>query len=218
MQDAAEVTLHDYYRSSASFRVRIALNLKQVTYQSIPHHLRRGEQRHADYLKLNPQGLVPTLQRGPEVLRQSLALLEYLEEAYPQPPILPTAPVDRARVRALAQIICCDIHPINNLRVLQYLRGTLGQDEEGVRRWAVKWIGDGFDAYERVLEEGDRADRFSQGATPTIADICLIPQVVNAQNFQFDLAPYPSIRQIFDAAVALPAFERALPQNQPDAE
>jgi maleylacetoacetate isomerase len=210
--------LHGYFRSSAAFRVRIALNLKNVAYDTMPHHLRRNEQRAADYLRLNPQGLVPTLEIDGRVLHQSLAIIEYLDETVPEPPLLPREPVARARVRALAQIVACDIHPIDNLRVLRYLRSPLGQDEATVQAWYNHWIAEGFTAMEALLAGHPATGVFCHGDAPTLADICLIPQVVNAGNYKLDLAPYPIIRRVFDAAMALPAFARALPANQPDAE
>lgn len=210
--------LHGYYRSSASFRVRIALGLKGLDWTSIPHHLRHGEQRAPDYLALNPQGFVPALDDGGTVLIQSLAIIEYLDETHPEPPFLPTAPADRAHVRALAQVVACDIHPIDNLRVLQYLRKTLGHDEAAVRAWYNHWIAEGFATIETLLASDPRTGDFCFGATPGLADICLVPQVVNAGNFALDLTPYPTIRRIFDRCMALDAFAAAHPTRQADAE
>jgi maleylpyruvate isomerase len=210
--------LHGYFRSSASFRVRIALNLKGIAYDQTPHHLRKDEQRLPDYLKLNPQGFVPTLEDDGELLVQSMAIVEYLDETHPNPPLLPGHPADRARVRAIAQMISCDIHPVDNLRILRYLRHQLGQDEAGVQRWYNHWIAEGFAAIETFLEGSDQTGEFCHGDTPTLADICLVPQVVNSQNYKLDLAPYPTIRRIYDRCIGLDAFERALPKNQPDAE
>jgi maleylacetoacetate isomerase len=210
--------LHGYYRSSAAFRVRIALNLKNIDYDSVPHHLRRNEQRAADYLRLNPQGLVPTLEIGGLVLSQSLAIIEYLDETMPSPPLLPTDPAGRARVRALAQVVACDIHPVDNLRVLRYLRRSLGHDETAVQTWYNHWIAEGFAAFEAMLAGSNQTGRFCHADAPTVADICLVPQVVNSQNYKLDLQPYPTIRRVYEACMALPAFERALPGNQPDAE
>ena len=209
--------LHGYYRSSAAFRVRIALALKRVEARPVYHHLRRGEQRAPDYLALNPQGLLPTLETDTGSFTQSLAIVEYLDETVPEPPLLPADAVGRARVRGLAQIVACDIHPIDNLRVLNYLRKELGQDEAGVARWFNHWIAAGFDAIEQRLAE-PQTGRFMHGNTPTLADICLIPQVTNAGNFKLDLAPYPRIRAIYDHAMTIPAFADALPSRQPDAE
>jgi maleylpyruvate isomerase len=213
----AEAILHGYFRSSASFRVRIALALKGISYDSVPHHLRRGEQRDPAYLALNPQGLVPTLMIDGLAIGQSLAIIDYLEESRPEPPVLPADAAGRARVRMIAQMIACDIHPIDNLRVLKYLRETLGQPQETIAEWYNHWIGEGFDAIEAVLASGSTG-RFCHSDHPTLADICLVPQVVNSRNFGFDLAPYPTIGRIFDTAMHLPAFEGSMPQNQPDAE
>jgi maleylacetoacetate isomerase len=209
--------LHGYYRSSAAFRVRIGLNLKGLTVEHLPHHLRRGEQRAPDFLPLNPQGMVPALEVDGAALTQSLAILEYLEETHPQPPLLPADPLGRARVRAMAQVVACDIHPIDNLRVLRYLRDPLGQAEDAVETWYNHWIAEGFAALERMLQ-GSATGRFCYGDAPTLADVCLIPQVMNSRTYSLDLAPYPTIARIFDAALALPAFEAALPANQADAE
>jgi maleylacetoacetate isomerase len=209
--------LHGYYRSSAAFRVRIALALKGLEIQTVSHHLRKGEQRSPDYLALNPQGLVPVLEAQGEVLTQSMAIIEYLDETIPGASLLPQDALGRARVRSLAQAVACDIHPIDNLRVLNYLRNELGQDEASVQRWFNHWIATGFDAIEIRLGE-PQTGLFMHGDTPTLADICLIPQVVNAGNFQLDLAPYPRIRRIYDEAMALPAFANTVPSRQPDAE
>ncbi len=210
--------LHGYFRSSASFRVRIALNLKGIAFEQQTHHLRRGEQQAPAFLALNPQGFVPALEDGGSVLTQSLAIIEYLDEIQPNPPLLPATPLARARVRALAQIVACDIHPIDNLRVLRYLRQPLGHDEATVQAWYNHWIAEGFAALEAMLAASAETGRFCHGDTPGLADICLVPQVVNAANFKLDMAPYPTIQRIFEAAMALPAFARAVPANQPDAE
>lgn len=210
--------LHGYYRSSASFRVRIALNLKGIAYEDAFHHLRKDEQRAPDYLKLHPQGFVPALEDGDELLLQSMAIIEYLDETHPFPPLLPGHPGDRARVRAIAQMISCDIHPVDNLRILRYLRNELGQDEAAVQRWYNHWIAEGFKALEIFLGESEQTGRFCHGDEPTLADLCLVPQVVNSQNFKLDLDPYPTIRRIYAACLELAAFERAMPKNQADAE
>jgi maleylpyruvate isomerase len=210
--------LHGYFRSSATFRVRIALNLKGVAYQDAFHHLRRGEQRDDRYVALNPQGLVPMLEIDGLRLTQSLAIIEYLDETRPEPRLLPTAAAPCARVRALAQLIACDIHPIDNLRVLNHLRGALGQPEAAVQAWYNHWIAEGFGALETALASAPETGRFCHGDTVTLADLCLVPQVVNAGNFKFDLGPYPTLRRIAETAMALPAFERAHPANQDDAE
>ena len=212
------IILHGYYRSSASFRVRIALNLKGLAYSHAPHHLRQGKQHDPEYLRLNPQGLVPALEDGGRVLTQSLAIVEYLDETHPSPPLLPGNAMDRAHVRALAQIVACDIHPIDNLRVLRYLRQPIGADEAMVQAWYNHWIALGFDAIEAILAHDPRTGRFCHGDAAGLADICLVPQVVNAGNFKLDLTPYPTIRRIFDACMALDAFADAHPARQPDAE
>jgi maleylpyruvate isomerase len=209
--------LHGYYRSSAAFRVRIALALKGLDVQPVFHHLRKGEQRAPDYLSLNPQGLLPALETENGVLSQSMAIIEYLDETISGAALLPKDPFGRARVRSLAQIVACDIHPIDNLRVLNYLRTELTQDEVSVGRWFNHWIAIGFDAIESRLGE-PQTGRFMHGDTPTLADICLIPQVINAGNFNLDLAPYPQIRRIYEEAMTLSAFADASPLRQPDAE
>ncbi len=210
--------LHGYYRSSAAFRVRIGLNLKGLTYESVPHHLRHGEQRAPEYLALNPQGLVPTLTDGEQVLFQSLAILEYIDERRPEPAFLPLDPSDRAYVRGLAQMVACDIHPLNNLRVLQYLRRRLGQDEAAVKTWYNHWIAEGFDALEARLTRDARTGDFCYGDRPGLADICLVPQVANARTFDLDMSPYPTIRRIDETCMAQAAFADAHPTRQPDAE
>jgi len=211
--------LYGFFRSSAAFRVRIALNLKGLGYKQSSIHLRKNEQFAEDFLKLNSAGLVPTLADGTEVVTQSLAIMEYLDETHPTPPLLPVAPIERARVRAIAQMIACDIHPIDNLRVLRYLAKPLGHDEKTVETWFNHWVRLGLDAIERRLAAETATGRFCHGDAPGLADCCLVPQVVNAKRYpSFDLKPYPTIMRIFDACLALPAFERAMPMNQPDAE
>ena len=188
-----------YFRSSAAYRVRIALNLKGVAVEHASRHLRRGEQKSPDYAALNPQKLVPALVLDSgEVLTQSLAILEYLEETYPQPPLLPREPVERARVRALALIPTADIHPIQNLRVMGYLREKFGQTEESAFSWSRHWIETGFDAYEATIANDPRTGAFSHGDAPTMADLCLIPQVFNAARFKVDMKNYPTIQRIYD--------------------
>jgi maleylacetoacetate isomerase len=213
-----KLSLHGYYRSSASFRVRIALNLKGLQYQNFFYHLRKGEQRSECYRALNPQGLVPSLQVDGQILTQSLAIIEYLDEVYPRPPLLPADPIARAKVRAIAQLIACDIHPINNLRVLEYLRVEHSESEATVRRWYAHWVEEGFAALESQLEADPTAAAFCHGDSPGLADICLVPQVVNARNLAIDLTAYPNLVRIADGALALPAFASAHPRNQPDAE
>jgi maleylacetoacetate isomerase len=210
--------LYGYFRSSAAFRVRIALNLKGIRYEQASVHLRRNEQSAPDYLALNPMGLVPALEDDGQIFMQSLAIIEYLDETHPEPPLLPGHPADRARVRALAQIVACDIHPIDNLRVLLFVKHELGHDDAAVERWYNHWIVQGFNGLERILAEDGQSGEFCHGDEPTLADICLVPQVINAQRFKLDLAPYPTIRRIFANCLTLPAFDRALPAKQPDAE
>jgi len=210
--------LHGYFRSSAAFRVRIALNLKGLAYDNAFVHLRKGDQRSAAYLGLNPQALVPALEDGPHLLTQSLAIIEYLDETRPAMPLLPKTSHERARVRALAQIVACDIHPIDNLRVLQYLQKELKADEAAVGRWFNHWIATGFAGFEATIAKDKATGRFCHGDAPGLADICLIPQVFNSKRYSLDLAPYPTISRIYDACMALPAFDAAQPAKQPDAE
>lgn len=212
--------LYTYFRSSAAYRVRIALNLKGLPYEAVPVHLLRngGEQRQADYLALNPAGLVPALEDGGALLTQSLAIIEYLDETHPQPPLLPGDALGRARIRALAQAIACDIHPINNLRVLQYLSRELGASEEQKTAWYRHWVEEGLAAVEAMLAHAPRSGRFCFGDTPTLADICLVPQVSNAQRFKCNTAHIPTVLRIAEACEALEAFRLAAPANQPDAE
>jgi len=210
--------LYGYFRSSAAFRVRIALNLKKLDYETAAIHLRRNDQTRPDYLAVNPQGLVPTLDDGGRTLTQSLAIIEYLDEAYADPALLPKDPAERARVRALAEIVACDIHPINNLRVLRYLMHSLGHDEAAIVTWYNHWIDAGFQAFERLLASDPRTGRFCNGDAPGIADIALVPQVVNAERYRLDLAPYPTIARIHQSCMALEAFAAAHPDRQPDRE
>jgi maleylacetoacetate isomerase len=212
--------LHTYWRSSAAYRVRIALALKGLAYESLPRHLLRdgGEQRRADYLALNPQGFVPALEHDGTVITQSLAICEYLEERFPAPPLLPAGARERAAVRAMALAVACDIHPLNNLRVLQYLRSELGQDEAGVGRWARHWIARGFDALEQLVARHTGDGRHCFGGSVTLADVCLVPQVANARRVQLDLAPWPRIAAAATHLESLPEFAAARPEAQPDAE
>lgn len=214
----SDVLLHGYFRSSTSFRVRIALNLKGIAYDQTFRHLRKGEQRAPDYLKLNPQGLVPTLDIDGLHLTQSLAIIEYLDETHPTPALLPKTPAERARVRSLAQMLALEIHPINNLRVLQDLKTRFGADEEAQAAWFRHWVRDTFEPLETRLASEDGTGRFCHGDTPTLADICLVPQVVNNSRFNVDMAPYPTIARIHKACLDLPAFADAMPAKQPDAE
>jgi maleylacetoacetate isomerase/maleylpyruvate isomerase len=211
--------LHDYFRSSASYRVRIALNLKGLPYRQQSHHLVKGEQRSPDYLGINPQGFVPALADGDVLVTQSVAIIEYLEEAYPDTPrVLPVTPAGRARVRSLAAIVAADTHPLNNLRVLKYLKAELGLDEAARTAWYHRWLKDCFDALEARLTAEPDTGRFCHGDIPTLADICLVPQIFNAKRFGFGLVPYPGVMRVFDAAQALDAFASAAPDRQPDAE
>jgi len=210
--------LYGYFRSSAAFRVRIALNLKRLDYETAVIHLLRNDQTKPDYLAVNPQGLVPTLDDRGRTLIQSLAIIEYLDETYPDPPLLPKDPAERARVRALAEIVACDIHPINNLRVLRYLTHSLGHDETAIATWYNHWIDAGFQALERLLVGDPRTDVFCHGDRPGIADIALVPQVINAERYRLDLTPYPTIARIHQSCMALEAFTAAHPDRQPDRE
>jgi len=208
--------LHGYFRSSASYRVRIALNLKGLSAQHLPHHLRKGEQRAPDYLRLNPQGLVPTLEDDTgAVLTQSLAIIEWLEETYPEPPLLPKDPLRRAKVRAFAQVLGCDTHPVQNLKVLARLR-QLGLPEEQVTDWAAWANREGLAACEALL--ANEPGPFCFGATPTLADLCLVPQLGNARRFGVDVAVYPRLLRAEVAAKAMQAFADAAPERQIDAE
>jgi maleylpyruvate isomerase len=212
--------LYTFFRSSASYRVRIALNLKRVTYEQIPIHLRRagGEQFAASYKTINPQGLVPALDDGGQILTQSLAIIEYLEERYPKPPLLPVDPADRARVRSMALIIACEIHPIQNLRVLIHLKNNLKQSDDDLNLWARHWIDLGLSALQQMTVSTPKRGKFCFGDTPTLADVCLVPQLANARRFGCDLSAYPTLLQIEEACNALPAFANAAPEKQPDAE
>jgi maleylacetoacetate isomerase/maleylpyruvate isomerase len=210
--------LYTYFRSSAAFRVRIALNLKGLAYEPAFVHLAKGEHRAPAYAALNPQALVPALEEGGRLLTQSLAILEYLEETHPRPPLLPADAFGRARVRSLALLIACEIHPLNNLRTLQHLKRALGQSEEQVNAWYRHWIADGLARLEADLASAPGAGRFCYGDAPSIADCCLVPQVFNAKRYQCDIAHYPAVLRIHDECMKLDAFERAQPARQPDAE
>lgn len=211
--------LYGYFRSSAAFRVRIALNLKKLEYESAFVHLRRGDQRQPGFLDVNPQGLVPALETDDALLIQSLPIIEYLDETYPSPPLLPRDAKGRARVRALAAIVACDVHPINNLRVLRYLLRPLGHDEAAVETWYNHWIAEGFGALERLLAGDGQTGRFCHGDTPGLADVVLVPQVFNAHRYQsLDLTPYPTIVRIYETCLNIDAFAAAHPDRQPDRE
>jgi maleylacetoacetate isomerase len=210
--------LYGYFRSSAAFRVRIALNLKKLDYENAFVHLRRGDQTQSEFLRLNPQGLVPALEVDEHRLTQSLPIIEYLDEMHPEPPLLPRDAAGRARVRALAAIVACDIHPLNNLRVLRYLHRPLGADQDAVETWYNHWIDSGFRALEGLLAGDSRTAAFCHGERPGLADIALVPQVVNAERYRLDLAPYPTIARIFATCMKLDAFAAAHPERQPDRE
>ena len=208
--------LHGYWRSGAAYRVRIALALKGIAYETQGHDLRTGAQKAADYVALNPQGMVPALQIDGAVLTQSPAILEWLEETHPQPPLLPADPLDRARVRGMAALIACDIHPLNNLRVGKSLREDFGADQAAVDAWAARWIVPGFTALEALVARD--GDGWCFGNTPTLADACLIPQIYSAHRFNVPLEAFPRLMAIDAAARAHPAFIAAHPDQQPDAD
>ncbi len=207
------ITLYDFWRSSAAYRVRIALNIKGLGYTALPINLGAAAQSDPAYVARNPQGLVPLLVEDSAVLSQSLAIMEYLDETHPQPPLLPASALARAQVRSLAQIIACDIHPLNNLRVLNYLKNPLGQSDDVVATWYRHWIISGFAA----LENRAQGPEFIYGDTLTLADVCLVPQLANARRFATDLAPYPKLVAIDAHLRTLPAFAAAAPELQPDA-
>jgi maleylacetoacetate isomerase len=204
--------LHDYFRSSAAYRVRIALNLKGVEYESRPVDLREGEQKSTSYKALNPQGFVPMLEIDDHRLTQSLAICDYLDARFPEPPFVPPDPSDRAHVLAMALTIACDIHPLNNLRVLKYLSGPLQQDEETRDKWYVHWVTEGFEALESLAVS--RSGGFLFGNLPTLADICLVPQMYNARRFNVPLEAYPTLVRADASANAIPAFAAAHPDKQ----
>jgi maleylacetoacetate isomerase len=211
--------LYTYFRSSAAYRVRIALGLKGIACEPVAVDLRPGAHQHRqpDYLALNPQGLVPALEDGGAVIGQSLAIIEYLEEVHPQPPLLPRAAADRARVRSMALAIACDMHPLNNMRVLNYLRSPLGHDEEAVDTWYRHWIAEGFRGLEEEARRSSGDGRHMFGAAVTLADVCLVPQMFNARRFKCNVEPFPTLRAICAHLEALPAFALAAPAAQPDA-
>ncbi len=209
--------LYTYFRSSAAFRVRIALNLKGIAYEPVPVDLRPAAHRRPDYLALNPQGLIPALEDGGAVISQSLAIIEYLDETHPQPPLLPRQPLERARVRSMALAVACDIHPLNNMRVLSYLRSPLGHDEAAVAAWYRHWITEGFHSLEQEARRASGDGRHVFGTEVTLADVCLVPQMFNARRFQCDVEPFPTLRAICSHLETLPEFARAAPGAQPDA-
>nr|2V6K_A Chain A, MALEYLPYRUVATE ISOMERASE [Ralstonia sp. U2]2V6K_B Chain B, MALEYLPYRUVATE ISOMERASE [Ralstonia sp. U2] len=212
----AKMKLYNFWRSGTSHRLRIALNLKGVPYEYLAVHLGKEEHLKDAFKALNPQQLVPALDTGAQVLIQSPAIIEWLEEQYPTPALLPADADGRQRVRALAAIVGCDIHPINNRRILEYLRKTFGADEAAINAWCGTWISAGFDAYEALLAVDPKRGRYSFGDTPTLADCYLVPQVESARRFQVDLTPYPLIRAVDAACGELDAFRRAAPAAQPD--
>jgi maleylacetoacetate isomerase/maleylpyruvate isomerase len=209
--------LYTYFRSSAAFRVRIALNLKGLGYAPSFVHLAKGEHLEPAYRAVNPQGLVPALEVDGALLAQSIAIMEYLEETHPRPPLLPADALGRARVRGLALIVACEIHPLNNPRVLKYVKSALGRTQEEVNAWYRHWIADGLAKLESELARPGTG-RYSHGDAPTMADCCLVPQIFNAQRFDCDLAPFPTVMRVFAACMQLDAFDRAQPDKQPDAE
>jgi maleylacetoacetate isomerase/maleylpyruvate isomerase len=211
------VKLYTYFRSSAAFRVRIALNLKGLAYEPIFIHLAKGEHRKPEYSGVYPQGLLPTLVDDGKALSQSLAIMEYLDETRPEPALLPKDALGRARVRSLSLLVACEIHPLNNLRALQYLKRHLGQNEEQINAWYRHWVADGLLKLEADLSRA-RTGKFCHGERPTMADCCLVPQIFNAKRYNSDLTPFPTVMRVFDACMKLEAFERAQPDKQPDAE
>ena len=214
-------TLYTYYRSSAAYRVRIALNLKGMPYTAVPVHLVKdgGQHRSAAYRARNPQALVPAFElEDGTVLTQSLAIMEYLDEVQPESALLPADAIGRARVRALAQAIACDLHPVNNLRVLQYVSQQLGISAEQKDAWYRHWVATGLQGLEALLADHPSTGRFCHGDTPTLADCCLVPQLYNARRFQCPLDAYPTIQRIAAACETLPAFQQAVPEVQPDAD
>ncbi|MCE8031472.1 maleylacetoacetate isomerase [Halomonas daqingensis] len=211
-------TLYGYFRSSAAYRVRIALNLKGLAYEQVAVNLVKGEQRAEENLARNPQGLVPVLETDDGTrLTQSLAICEYLEERHPEPALLPGDPAGRARVRSLAQLVACEIHPLNNLKVLKYLVHELKLDEAAKLAWYRHWIAEGFTALEARLAGEAATGAFCHGDSPSLADVCLVPQVFNAERFECDLSAYPTIRRIAERCRAMEAFAKAAPGAQPDA-
>ncbi len=213
--------LYSFFRSSAAYRVRIALHVKELAFETVAKHLRRGggEQRKPDYLAVNPQGLVPALEDGGLTVTQSLAIIEYLEEAYPETRrLLPATPADRATVRAMSQAVACDIHPINNLRVLNYLKAEMGQTEESTNAWVRHWIAEGFGALEEMVRKHSGDGKHCFGTAVTVADVCLVPQVYNSRRFETPLGPYPTLAAVAAHLETLPAFAKARPEVQPDAE
>ena len=211
--------LYTFFRGSSPFRLRIALNLKGLPYEAIPVHLGKGEHRKSEFGAVNPQQLLPALVLDDgHVLNQSLAIIEYLDEVHPNPPLIPKEPKARARVRSLSLLVACEIHPLNNTRTLAYLRKQMGQNEEQVNAWYRHWVADGLAKLEAEMTRGPGAGKFSHGDAPTMADCCLVPQIFNAQRFNCDLASYPTLMRVYAECMKLEAFDRAQPSKQPDAE
>ena len=213
------IRLYSYWRSSAAYRVRIALNLKGLPFETMPVHLLEGGgQQHApQFSDLNPQELVPVLMHGNRILRQSMSIIEYLDETWPTPPLMPATARERQRVRAIAQMIACEIHPLNNLRVMQFMEKTWNVPQAERDTWIRHWIKVGLDAVEDTLCDNPSTGDFCDGEQPTLADCCLVPQVFNAERFGVDMAPYRTIRRITQTCLAMQAFQAARPENQPDA-
>ncbi|MCG6877314.1 MAG: maleylacetoacetate isomerase [Betaproteobacteria bacterium] len=209
--------LYTYFRSSAAFRARIALNYKGLAYEPALVSLAKNEHHESAYRRINPQGLLPALVDDGHRLIQSLAIMEYLEERYPEPPLLPKDPFDRAYVRALSDIVACEIHPLNNPRTLKHVRKSYGVDEPGINAWYRHWIAEGFGMLEGFLRSEARSGTYCLGDTVTMADCCLVPQVFNAKRYECDLGPFPTAMRIFDACMKLAAFDAAQPSKQPDA-
>ena len=214
----SDLILHNYFRSSTSVRVRIALNIKGLTYDYVPYALLPNDHKSETYLKLNPQGLVPALEiKDQAVLTQSMAIIEYLDEAHPEPSLMPSGALGRARVRSLAQMVGCDIHPVNNLRVLRYIADEFGADADAKKAWFTNWTTEGFAALEARLSLEPETGEFCHGDMPSLADICLYAQVLNNKRFDVDTDPYPTIMRIFTHCDALPEFQDARPEHQMDA-
>jgi maleylacetoacetate isomerase len=211
-------TLYGYWRSSAAYRLRIALNLKGVSYEQVAINLKEGEQAGADWLAIQPQGLVPVLAHEGDRLLQSPAILEWIDETWPEPAFLSRTAAERCRIRGWASIIGCDIHPLQNLRVLKAVAGDLGQGPDGMKAWAQRWMKTGMDALETLVKAAPRTGEYLGGQTPGLADIYLVPQCYNVRRWGLDMADWPALAAADAACTALPAFQNAAPENQPDAE
>jgi maleylpyruvate isomerase len=212
--------LYSFFRSSAAYRVRIALNLKGAPFDYVAKHLAKdgGEHKRADYLAINPQGFIPALEHDGALITQSIAIVEYLDEVFPTPSLLPKSPIDRAIVRAMSLLVACDIHPLNNLRVLNYLKSPLGQGSDAIAAWYKHWIDEGFAALEKLIAKHSQASRYCFGDAVTMTDVLLVPQVANSRRYQMDLAPYPTLQKVVAHLESLPEFLAARPEVQPDAE